>query len=237
MIQPEALHALLMTNTVIPIRFCDKRLIVDGRGVLFWPQFDLLVFSDLHFEKGSFLSQFAHPLPHFDTRETLKRMQQLLAEYAPAQVICLGDSFHDGNAEKRMQEEDTETINAMLQGIGQWTWILGNHDPDIPIKLGGKRAHSVTLDGLLFVHEPEDLANHVRCLGQVVGHFHPKTRHKLIHKKVTGKSFVVGEHLLLMPAFGKYTGGLFSDDKVIQSLFSQKNPQILLTYHKKLFML
>ncbi|WP_371193941.1 ligase-associated DNA damage response endonuclease PdeM [Glaciecola sp. SC05] len=237
MIAAEDLHNLVKNNTVIPVRFCDKRLIVDGRGVLFWPMYDLLVFSDLHFEKGSFLTQFAHPLPRFDTRETISRMRDLINEYAPKQVLCLGDSFHDGNAEKRMQSDDIHAINTLIEKVEVWTWVLGNHDPDIPVSLGGERAHSLALDTVLFVHEPEDISTYSSCKGQIVGHFHPKTSYKLNNKKLTGKSFLIGEELLLMPAFGKYTGGLSSEHAAIKSLFTQKKPQILLTYHKKLFML
>lgn len=237
MINAEALHALVMNNTVIPIRYCDTRIIIDGRGVLFWPQHQVLIFSDLHFEKGSFLTQFAHPLPRFDTRDTINRMRFLIAEYVPQHVICLGDSFHDGNAEKRMQSDDIDALNELLMMVDRWTWVLGNHDPDIPQSLAGERVPWLQIDTLLLVHEPEDLSWHPECAGQIVGHFHPKTSYKLTTKKVTGKSFLIGDELLLMPAFGKYTGGLNSDDPAITSLFPKKNPQILLTYHKKLFML
>lgn len=237
MIVAEALHQLVMQNTVIPIRFCSTRMIADGRGVLFWPQHDLLIFSDLHFEKGSFLSQFAHPLPRFDTRETLSRMAGLIREYSPAHVICLGDSFHDGNAEKRMQADDVAAINILIDRVERWSWVLGNHDPEIPQNLAGERCHYLCLDEVLFVHEPENLDLQDTCSAQIVGHFHPKTRYKLSNKNVTGKSFLVGEALLLMPAFGKYTGGLSSDHEAIKALFPTSTPQILLSYHTKLFML
>lgn len=237
MINAEALHALVMSNRVIPIRFADQRFIVDGCGVLFWPKHELLIFSDLHFEKGSFLTQFAHPLPRFDTRETLKRMQGLIAEYMPKQVICLGDSFHDGNAHKRMQSDDIMAINELIASVESWLWILGNHDPDIPQSLSGQREKWLMLDQILFVHEPEDLPGYEAFSGQVVGHFHPKTSYTLSNKTVTGKCFLIGDALLLMPAFGKYTGGLSSEHSVIKALFEKKKPQILLTYHTKLFML
>jgi DNA ligase-associated metallophosphoesterase len=237
MIDAKQLQALVLSNTAIPHKFANTRLLVDGRGVLFWPQHDLLVFSDLHFEKGSFLTQFAHPMPRFDTKDTIKRMQMLITEYTPAHVICLGDSFHDGNADKRIAAEDVAAINRMTKQVHKWTWILGNHDPDIPAIVLGEKAHHLLLDCLLFVHEPEKLKDFSDCDAQVVGHYHPKTRYRLSNQKVTGKSFVIGDELLLMPAFGKYTGGLWSDNKAITALFDKSTPQIMLTYNKKLFML
>ncbi|WP_395338070.1 ligase-associated DNA damage response endonuclease PdeM [Ningiella sp. W23] len=242
MIAQEQLKQYVLDNTIIPVKFCDHKLIVDGRAVLFWPAHDLLVFSDLHFEKGSFLSQFAHPLPRFDTRETIKRMEHLISIYQPSVVICLGDSFHDGNAGSRLESDDIAAINDMVRSVTKWIWVLGNHDPDIPESLLGKRQHHCIFSGVLFVHEPEEIStfkamNGEFCDSQIVGHYHPKTSYKLSHKKLTDKSFIVGEDLLLMPAFGKYTGGLNSNSEVIKSLFDGKKMQILLTYHTKLFML
>nr|WP_136251073.1 ligase-associated DNA damage response endonuclease PdeM [Ningiella ruwaisensis] len=237
MINSEKLKSLVLENTVIPFKFASQRFLADGRAVLFWPEQDLLVFSDLHFEKGSFLTQFAHPVPRFDTRETVKRMSQLISEYQPKTVLCLGDSFHDVNARSRIEKEDLENINQLVMQTKRWVWILGNHDPDIPETLAGERAHSLLLDEILFVHEPEDISNHTHCKAQVVGHFHPKTSYKLTHKKVTGKSFVFDEKLLLMPAFGKYTGGLSTSSEIIGSLVNKNNCQIMLTFNKKLFML
>ncbi|MFT5996774.1 MAG: hypothetical protein ACI9RV_002384, partial [Glaciecola sp.] len=62
MIAPELLKTLLIDHQVIPVKFAGHRMLLDAGGVLLWPQQDLLIFSDLHLEKGSFLSQFANPL-------------------------------------------------------------------------------------------------------------------------------------------------------------------------------
>ncbi|MBT1451197.1 ligase-associated DNA damage response endonuclease PdeM [Glaciecola sp. XM2] len=237
MINVEIIKNLVLENMVIPVNFAQYRMVLDGRGVLYWPKHDVLVFSDLHFEKGSFLTQFAHPLPRFDTKETIHRMMGLVQQYQPKKVICLGDSFHDGNAGKRIERKEIEAINTLVEGVEQWIWILGNHDPDIPEQLLGTRNHHLILDGILFVHEPEVLEQYAHCHAQVVGHYHPKTRYRLVNQYVSGKSFCVGETLLLMPAFGKYTGGLSSDDPVIKKLFGNASPQILMSYHHKLYML
>ena len=74
MIAVEALQQRLKANQVIPVRFAGQRLLLDASGVLVWPAQDLIIFSDLHLEKGSFLSQFANPLPRFDSKDTLKKM-------------------------------------------------------------------------------------------------------------------------------------------------------------------
>lgn len=237
MISPDSLQALLMNHQVIPIKFAGQGLLLDGSGVLVWPQQELLIFSDLHLEKGSFLTQFANPLPRFDSKDTLKRMQLMMTRYDCQNVMCLGDSLHDGNALSRMQKDDLVQLNTLVNSVVKWTWVLGNHDPEIPAAIYGERAPYVQLGNILLVHEPELLTNFAGAEAQIIGHFHPKSSHKLANRKVTGKSFVCDAKILLMPAFGKYTGGLDIKDKAFLPLFKRKNAATYLTYHQKIYLL
>lgn len=237
MIAPDSLKSLLMNHEVIPVKFAGQRLLLDGNGVLVWPQQNLLIFSDLHLEKGSFLTQFANPLPRFDSKDTLKRMRLMMTRYDCQNVICLGDSLHDGNALSRMQSVDLVHLNTLVKSVDKWTWVLGNHDPEIPAAILGERAANVQLRNILLVHEPETLSKHANAEAQIIGHFHPKSSYKLANRKVTGKSFVCASDILLMPAFGKYTGGLDIKDTAFLPLFIRKNADIYLTYHQKIYFL
>ncbi|MEM0912898.1 MAG: metallophosphoesterase, partial [Pseudomonadota bacterium] len=115
MIEHNTLTELVTDHYAIPAQFAQQHFLLDGAGALFWPKHDMLVFSDLHFEKGSFLTQFAHPLPRFDTQETLARMHLAIERYDPTSVLCLGDSFHDGNALQRMDDAHIKRLNEMIQ--------------------------------------------------------------------------------------------------------------------------
>jgi hypothetical protein len=250
MIELTALKALLMNHQIIPVKFAGHRMLLDAGGVLIWPQQDLLIFSDLHLEKGSFLTQFANPLPRFDSKDTLKRMQLIMARYDCDHIVCLGDSLHDGNALARMQPDDLSSLNALVKSVQKWTWVLGNHDPDIPPEILGDRAPFLHIQNLLLVHEPEDInaINEKSSLkpllskeaskieGQIIGHYHPKSSYRLANRKVTGKSFVCGDDILLMPAFGKYTGGLDIKDSVFKPLLKSKEVLVYLTYHHKIYL-
>ncbi len=237
MIDAEELKNLLITNQVIPIRFANQRMLLDANGVLVWPKHQLLIFSDLHLEKGSFLSQFANPLPRFDSAETIKRMVMMCQQYQCSHIVCLGDSFHDSNALSRMQSEDLKQLNLLIESTDKWTWVLGNHDPDIPEIVKGERQNYLIIDNILLVHEPENLTEFDQIDAQIIGHFHPKSSHKLANRKVTGKSFVSADNLLLMPAFGKYTGGLDIKDEAFNRLFQLNNAQIYMTYNRKIYMM
>jgi DNA ligase-associated metallophosphoesterase len=230
MIAVEKLQQRLKANQVIPIRFAGHRLLLDASGVLVWPAQDMIIFSDLHLEKGSFLSQFDNPLPRFDSKDTLKRIADMLSIYCCGHVVCLGDSLHDGNALSRMQRTDLETLNIMVQSVERWTWVLGNHDPEIPDIILGERAPHVECESLLLVHEPEDLNDFNKIKAQIIGHYHPKASRKISNRKVTGKCFVAADSLLLMPAFGKYTGGLDLKDEAFDALFDSVAKRNLMTY-------
>ena len=241
MISEKALISRLSHKQSCIVEFANNRFLLDASGTLFWPEFDLLIFSDLHFEKGSFLSQFANPLPRIDTRKTLDNMQKVLAVYQPGCVVCLGDSFHDGNAISRMENADIQLLNSMVDSVQKWQWVLGNHDPEIPKEIAGESFVSLTHNNILLVHEPEDLKTineeHKKIqsiTAQIIGHFHPKMRTKQSGHSLSGKCFIVANDVLLMPAFGQYTGGLSVDDKVIKSIVTGKHDQFLL-YGQKIF--
>jgi len=222
------------------IRFAGHSMVLDASGTLFWPEFDLLIFSDLHFEKGSFLSQFAHPLPRLDTRTTLTSMQKAISIYQAQHVVCLGDSFHDGNAVSRMEPDNIACINRMVKETTLWQWVLGNHDPQIPPEIAGHSIPFLCVSNVLLVHEPEDIQQDSEQFSaidaQIIGHFHPKVRTKQLSQTMTGKCFVQGKYKLLMPAFGQYTGGLWASDEVIVALVSNK-ARYHMMYSNKLYSL
>ena len=235
MIGQDALTQLVLSHKAIPAQFSGQHFLLDAMGALYWPKLDMLVFSDLHFEKGSFLTQFAHPLPRFDTRETLERMRLLLSRYNPQCVICLGDSFHDGNAFLRMDTALIDLLNKMIAQTENWTWILGNHDPQISLAIGGTREYELTIESICFAHEPcDDLISSGTAM--LFGHFHPKASAVIARHKIVGSCFVCSEKRFIMPAFGKYTGGLSIKNEAIQSLFNGASAKVYLTYGKRIYL-
>ena len=80
----------------------ETALFADPAGALFWPARKTLVVADLHLEKGSAFAARGVPLPPWDTRATLVRLQSLVRKYTPERVVCLGDSFHDRRAGERI---------------------------------------------------------------------------------------------------------------------------------------
>ena len=123
--------------------FCGARLKALGSGALCWPGESLLVVSDLHLGKSERRARLGEaPLPPYETRDTLDRLERDLRMAKPATVICLGDSFDDNQAAMALPEPEKLRINA-LQAGRRWIWIEGNHDPG-PVGLGGSHRLDVT---------------------------------------------------------------------------------------------
>lgn len=181
-----------------------------------------LVVSDLHFEKGSHYAHKGVLLPPYDTRTTLRRLATLMKNLKPRRVVSLGDAFHDGGAEARMDEEDAGLL-AALTASADWLWILGNHDPEPPARFAGAVETVARIGGLFFRHEPALAA----WEGEVAGHLHPVARVRTERGAIRRRCFVTDGARLVMPAFGAYAGGLNVLDQAFAPLFAEPVAHVL----------
>ena len=184
---------------------------LDPSGALWWEAERTLVLADMHFEKGSAFARRGQLLPPYDTRTTLKRIEALVENFAPARVIALGDSFHDRDAGNRLDEEERARLFA-LGRAAEWIWITGNHDPQPPAFLEGRIAEEIAIGGLTFRHEPSARNG----AGEVAGHLHPCAT---VRGGLRRRCFVSDGARLIMPAFGAYAGGLHIREPALRSLF------------------
>jgi uncharacterized protein len=197
------------------IKVNGESLLLDACGAAFSPAHSTLIFSDLHFEKGSSYARGRQFLPPYDTADTLLRMMRAVARHKPAHVIALGDSFHDGEAASRLGEQARAQLDCIVRQA-RFTWITGNHDPHPPAWLGGEVEESLCLGGLIFRHEP--LAAFEP--GEVAGHLHPCARVAKWGRSVRRRCFVSDGLRLVLPSFGAFTGGLDVGDAAFASLFA-----------------
>ena len=194
-------------------------LVLDFRGVVYLPEHNALLVSDLHLEKGSYhRAKTRAPIPVYDTVDTIARLRSLIDEYAPAEVYALGDSFHDTEAGQRMTEMVRNDLNEITHMVERFTWILGNHDPDIPKGLIGEQAYTVSLGGFLLSHEPMSMDGQFN----VCGHFHPKIELKTRAGKQRLPCFITDKRRMIMPSFGTFTGGLSIEDDAITAQFASQ---------------
>lgn len=202
--------------------FCDQKLQARASGVLWWDVQRLLVVSDLHLGKSERIARRGGTLlPPFEGVDTITRLANEINSLNPDQIICLGDSFDDLEALESLPLNEHRSLTAMMAGR-DWIWIEGNHDAG-PIDLGGTHIKEVKIGDLTFRHIAETAAN-----GEISGHYHPKARIAARGRSMSKPCFVIDEDRIIMPAFGTYTGGLFSDHDAIQSLIGPNAKAVMI---------
>ena len=194
-----------------------RPLLADRSGVLVWPHRRTLIVADLHFEKGSAFAARGVPLPPYDTAATVERLAQSIDRHRPERVLCLGDSFHDGEAPRRVAAATLERIRSLVADH-DWIWIAGNHDPAPDPLWGGRSVDEIVIESLVFRHQAAPGAD----AGEISGHYHPKARVRLRGRTVSSACFVTDGNRLVMPAFGSFTGGLDVTSPAIQELFPHR---------------
>jgi uncharacterized protein len=193
-------------------------LIPDLSGAIYVADYKTLVIADLHLEQGSSLARRGVHAPPFDTAVTLALLENVVASANPERLIFLGDSFHDGEGELRLQHDHQIRLRKITLNF-ETLWITGNHDPQPPQFLGGKGAETIALGPLTLRHEPTpQLAGEI----EIAGHLHPGCGINQRGRRIYGKCFVSDETRLIMPAFGAYTGGLAITSKAFAGLFNKK---------------
>lgn len=195
------------------LRVCGAALTVLPEGALWWAAERMLVVADLHFEKGSSYAARGIALPPYDTRATLARLGALVARFAPARLVALGDSFHDREAETRMDGTDAAAL-AALTGATDWIWITGNHDPVPPRRFGGTVMHELRAGPLTFRHEPQAAP----ASGEIAGHLHPCAAVRVRGRRLRRRCVASDGTRAIMPAFGAYAGGLNVLDAAYENL-------------------
>lgn len=211
-LKPESLVLTDFADSAISI--CGKAFRAHMSGALYWPAESALVVADLHLEKGSHFARHGQMLPPYDTRETLRKLAEVIDAYDAATIIALGDSLHDESALERMDESDRESLTMILQDR-EWIWITGNHDGAAASILGGNVTDELTVEGITFRHEPRPGA----LTHEIAGHMHPSAR-LVMHGTSLRRPCFVGNGLrLVLPAFGAFTGGLNVMDEAFEPLF------------------
>ena len=122
------------------------------QGALWWPARRALLVADLHLEKASWFAARGQMLPPYDSLATLAALDAVIARLDPAEIWCLGDSFHDAGGAARLAPEAAARL-AALAGGRRWVWLTGNHDPLPRGVLPGAVLAEALVDGVMLRHE------------------------------------------------------------------------------------
>lgn len=192
--------------------FGEQRFQVAGEAALFWPDQRALLVADLHLEKASAYAAWGQMLPPYDSLSTLQELARLADANSVQSIICLGDNFHDNDGERRLGGEAAALLRNLTSRF-DWSWITGNHDPQLSGRWGGTSVLEMIVAGITLRHEadPRDASP------EISGHFHPKYRAVMRRRMVSRRCFVQTASKIIMPAFGALTGGMDAADIAIRS--------------------
>jgi uncharacterized protein len=187
--------------------FAGLALVALPSGALFWPDERMLIVSDLHLGKSERMARRGGALlPPYETRETLTRLSDDLDRTGAKCLIALGDSFDDLTAAQSLDEADQMLLARLMAGRA-WTWVEGNHDAGSHA-FGGSHMAEARLGPLA--------CRHIACAEtpEISGHYHPKARIGGIARPC----FLLDAQRIIMPAYGAYTGGLWTDAPALTNL-------------------
>ena len=186
-------------------------LLLPGRAALL-PASRTLLVADLHLGKAATFRQAGIPVPEGSAQHDLARLRRLVHAHDVRRLVILGDLFH---ARSGCTPQVFAEFAAFRSGIATTTvmLVLGNHDRRI-----GRLPDSLGLDGCVpvldeppfhFVHEPATgIRAPDRDLFTVAGHLHPTVAlHSPSGDRLADRCFVAEPALMVLPAFGSFTGG------------------------------
>lgn len=186
-------------------------VLLPGRAA-WMPATRTLLVADLHLGKAAAFRRAGIPVPEGSAQRDLARLVRLVQETAATRLLVLGDLFH---ARSGCTERVFAEFTAARRSITGTEVVLvpGNHDRAVgrlPPDLGIDSAPpTVDEPPFHFVHEPGTPPPEPRrtCFS-VAGHLHPTVSIGAPSgDRVTERCFVAETALLILPAFGSFTGG------------------------------
>jgi DNA ligase-associated metallophosphoesterase len=186
-------------------------LLLPGRAA-FLPASATLLVADLHLGKAATFRSAGIPVPEGSAQADLIRLERLVHASSARRLIVLGDLFHSRSGCTQAVFDEFASARARMPGT-EVILIAGNHDRAV-----GKLPASLGIDSCMrthdeppfhFVHDPATgLPEPDRTCFTVAGHLHPTVSIAVPGgDRITGRCFVAEASLLVLPAFGSFTGG------------------------------
>jgi DNA ligase-associated metallophosphoesterase len=173
---------------------------------VWWPALRTAVVADVHLGKDQVFRRAGVPIPSSVLDAELAELDALIARTGCERLLVLGDWVH---APPGAGDRWPATVRGWRERHGQLAvgLVPGNHDRRLEAWLAEWRIdlhpEPLELDGLALLHESGD---DVPPPG-LSGHLHPVTwlrwRRERVRLPVFARS---GDHVVL-PAFGRFTGG------------------------------
>ena len=170
---------------------------LDGRLALWLAGLRALVVADLHWGYVESHRARGHLLPAWGDAEIAARLDALVADYAPAELVWLGDSLH-------ALEGRTAAEAYLRRSAVPVTIVTGNHDAGWNF---ARRNGVLQRDGFTLHHGDRSPPIPAGTL-EIVGHFHPAVAwNDGAGTQLKLPALVASGRRLILPAFSPWAAG------------------------------
>ena len=179
----------------------NQHLILTPDKAMYWEEKRMLILADLHLGKAAHFRKAGIPIAEWVHSKDFSRMESLIRQFTPTDVLFLGDLFHSDH------NNEWHTFQQYLQSktMIQFHLVLGNHDilPSIAYNIPNLLTYnSLKIDPFTFTHIPEASSQY-----NISGHLHPAIQMKGKGRQaVQLPCFYFGKEQAVLPAFGNFTG-------------------------------
>ena len=196
-------------------------LVLDARRAAWFPRERVLAVADAHLGYAWAQRRRGLLLPLAATEEVVATLAALQHDYAPREIVFLGDLVHEAANLPALKEELVNLTTRLAAG-SRLTVTLGNHDRRLEQfaaewKLPLALASSATVGGHWLVHGDQPPAAAALATWQtqrvpgariVFGHEHPALRlGDGVASAARCPCFLIGEDRLVLPAFSPWAAG------------------------------
>lgn len=191
-------------------------VMLDARRAVWIEPSRTLVVADLHLGYAWAHRRRGQLLPVISGEDTLERLAAMDAAYQPNQIVLLGDIVHEAIASPEL----LDALRTLVEKFGERLRpIAGNHDQKLDRVLRAAKVHlpllsAYEMSGHRFEHgdlSDEEIARArlAECRGRLfVGHEHPAIfLSDQIASRLRAPCFLVGERLIVVPAFSPWAAG------------------------------
>ncbi len=206
--------------SMVELEFARAHLRLLPDRAAWWRSEHLLLIADPHFGKADVFRRAGVPVPDAATTADLARLSRLLDDTAAARLIILGDFFHDTPAEGEVFLATLRKWRDRHRSVSV-TLVPGNHDRRVETYAAAidmaMTGPSIEVAGVTLIHHPPEAPE----TPTIAGHVHPGAR--LVDFDGTSARvpcFAATQRLLLLPAFGKFTGTKVIDRTADTRLFA-----------------
>jgi DNA ligase-associated metallophosphoesterase len=170
---------------------------------IWWPAQRAIILSDVHWGKSAHFRKHGIPMPGSTQQHDAVRLAGIVRRHHAEHLIIAGDLFHS----KHNSEVDDFVLWRNAHTNLRIHFVMGNHDilsPHFYHSLNFEVHREGLAIGPFYI--AHDDTSH-EGLYTIHGHVHPglSMRGLGVHA-VTLPCFCIGDHAMILPAFGKFTG-------------------------------